>query len=192
MSTVRKPKGHAKSARLKRDPFFYGWRDIYRKDRNGREIYLQIPLTEEDVLHPREGDHIVDSNLHWEDVRYLYEVFKTQLAAVTSALVLADVGVYWGVRSPHHHSPDVTVIFGVRPGAHWPSFHVKKEGVRPEMIIEVTSPSTRNVDLRKKRTQYFQVGVPYYFIADEQYRQGERILRLIGYCRGQKWQSLCH
>ena len=56
-----------------------------------------------------------------------------------------------------HHSPDLSVIFGVKERKDWITFDVKTEGVRPRLIIEVTSPATRSNDLVKKVQQYAKV-----------------------------------
>jgi hypothetical protein len=59
---------------------------------------------------------------------------------------------------------------------------VAKEGVRPVLIIEVTSPKTRSTDLEKKVRQYARAGVPYYVIADAVDGEGKRRrLRLLAY-----------
>jgi hypothetical protein len=49
------------------------------------------------------------------------------------------------------------------------------------LIIEVTSPKTRVLDLKSKVKQYAQARVPHYVIADAQEGNGRRRLRLICY-----------
>jgi hypothetical protein len=184
MSTVRKPR-RPRDPRQD-DPFFYGWRDVYRVGPKGRKEHVQVPLTRDDVLHPQEGDHIVQNDVHWDDVFYLHGVMKAQLAADATALVLSDVGIFWDVPGLDHHCPDVAVIFGIRHRHRYDTFQVAEEGVRPALLIEVTSPATRQTDLRDKRRDYYRAGVPYYVIADEQLRRDQRTLRLLGYRRGRR------
>src|SRR5258708_3626900 len=43
------------------DPFRFGWRYLRKKRADGREVSVQVPLTLDDVLHPREGDHIPEN-----------------------------------------------------------------------------------------------------------------------------------
>jgi Uma2 family endonuclease len=172
------------------DRFRYGWRDVWRKGADGKKRLVQVPLTREDVLHPQYGDVIVESNAHGRDLRYLSDVCETRLADDPTALVLSDVKVIWDVPGVRHHSPDVSVILGVdlRGRSYWRSFSVRREGVRPALIIEVTSHNTRGTDLRDKRRQYFQVGVPLYAILDDLPGPDEspRQLRLLAYRRGRR------
>jgi Uma2 family endonuclease len=167
------------------DPFFYGWRDRIEYV-NGKRVLVQVPLTREDVLHPQEGDHIVNNNPHAKDVRYLAGSFEARLTHDPTAIVLSDVGVYWPDPVLDHHSPDVTVIVGVRPGLEPSSYRVAEEGVIPQLLVEVTSLSTRDVDLTTKRREYYQAGVPFYVIVDQLpgRRGAPRRLQLIGYRRG--------
>ena len=187
MSTVHKPR-HS-TATPKADRFFYGWRDVWQKGGNGRRRLVQVPLTEEDVQHPREGDHIVNNDLHAVDCAYLCAVFKSILASIAGVLVFSDVGIYWDDRSLRHHSPDVAVIFGARRRRQWRSFDVAEEGVRPRLLIEVTSLSTRHTDLVTKRRKYYRAGVEYYVIVDELPERrvdDPRQLRILGYRRGRR------
>lgn len=48
------------------DPFRYGWRYVQREE-NGTLLIEQVPLTLEDVLHPREGDQVTHSAIRTSD-----------------------------------------------------------------------------------------------------------------------------
>jgi colicin import membrane protein len=170
------------------DPFRYGWRDVHRTGPDGKREWVQLPLTREDVLHPEFGDVIVENDAHALDCTYLLEVCRARLADDPTALVLSDCKVQWDIPALRHHSPDLAVIFGVQPRPVWYSFNVKTEGVRPALLVEVTSPNTRSIDLRKKRIQYYQAGVPFYAILDQLPgpKGGVRRLRLLAYRRGQR------
>jgi hypothetical protein len=100
--------------------------------------------------------------------------------------VFSDLLIYWDIPALRHHCPDVSVILGVRNPRRddWPSFHVTAEGVRPALLIEITSPSTRSIDFREKRPQYFRAGVPMYVILDAREDEDRRELEIIGYRRG--------
>jgi hypothetical protein len=171
-----------------RDRFRYGWRDVRRIGPDGKTHWVQIPLTREDVLHPRFGDVTPKDSAHAGDRFYLYQVCKARLAGDPTALVLSDTQVVWDVAALRHHSPDLTVFFGVRPRPVWYSFSVREEGVRPALIVEVTSPNTRGIDLQTKRRQYFRAGVPLYAILDQLpgRRDAPRRLRLLAYRRGRR------
>src|SRR4051812_27662294 len=61
------------------DPFRFGWRFVKRQRPDGSEELVQVPLTLEDVLHPEEGDHIPEDDLHSVERRYLAEIFQDRL-----------------------------------------------------------------------------------------------------------------
>jgi colicin import membrane protein len=182
MSTVPKRRG---SPVAEPEHYRYGWRDVPRTDKRGRVIdAVRVPLTREDVLHPQEGDHIVESDAHDSDRAYLKNVFRAQLADDSHALVFADCGIYWDDPALRHNSPDVSVILNVRDADRlWPSFHVAREGVRPVLLIEITSPSTRSIDFHDKRRIYFRAQVPMYVIVDVQADDRHRHFEIIGYRR---------
>jgi Uma2 family endonuclease len=184
MSTVpRKPVPPRPSA--EDDPFFYGFRPRVEIV-NGKRKLVNVPLTREDVLHPQEGDHIAQNDCHGEDVRYLTGIFKARLAGEASAVVLSDVNVYWPDPVLDHHCPDVAVLLGAPHRIRRFSYSVADDGVIPELLVEVTSPSTRDGDLTTKRRQYYQAGVPFYVIVNELPAPADqpRRLQLIGYRRG--------
>jgi Uma2 family endonuclease len=55
------------------------------------------------------------------------------------------------------------------------------------MLLEITSQSTRTVDLNRKRREYYRAHVPLYVIVDElpnREEDGPRDLCIIGYRRG--------
>jgi Uma2 family endonuclease len=166
------------------DPFRYGWRDVRRILPDGRVALDQVPLNLEDVLHPEPGDVIVENSAH-EGIRtYLSIVLRARLAHEAGALVLSDCRVAWDVPGLRAHSPDVSVLFGVRRVREkWSTFDVAEEGVRPTLIVEITSPDpdTRTNDLGAKLDHYHRAGVPFYVIIDEDESSGTRALRLLGY-----------
>lgn len=61
-------------------------------------------------------------------------------------------------------------------------FDVAKEGARPALVIEVTSPTTRINDVVKRVDYYRRAMVPLYVIADVLKEDGnERLIELIGH-----------
>jgi colicin import membrane protein len=168
-------------AKFTKASFAYGYREVREKLPNGRYRWVRMPLTLMDVLHPQFGDVHVLSDPHAEDCTYLRTVLKDRHAGNPSAVVLSDCGIFWDVPRLKHHSPDLSVIFGVKRQKEWITFHVKIERVRPSLIIEVTSPKTRVVDIKTKVKQYARAKVPYYVIADASFREKRRVLTLIAY-----------
>ncbi len=163
------------------DPYRYGWRYVSRTLPDGNEIRERVPLTLEDILHPQEGDFRVHNQDHERFCIYLYYVFEASIANDPAAVVLHDVRVAWANPNIDPHGPDIAVIFGVREQQNWSTFDEKKEGTKPSLIVEVTSPQTRSTDLVDKFGEYGQAGVPYYVIIDSQIGQGVNTRRLLGY-----------
>ncbi len=163
------------------DPFRYGWRYLQHTLPDGTTQIEQVPLTLEDLLHPEEGDQVTHSDAHQRRCAYLYNVFRARVKSDPAAVVLHDVRVKWDVPELKPHGPDIMVIFGVRERKNWSTFDVAQEGVRPALIVEVTSPETRSIDRSDKLEEYDLAGVPLYVIVDSFSRRGEETVRLLGY-----------
>jgi Uma2 family endonuclease len=163
------------------DPYPFGWRDVRHTLPDGQKVWKREPLTLYDILHPQIGDFRMQSDSHERFCNYLYNVFTAQVANDPTAVVLHDTRVAWDVPGLEPHGPDIAVIFNVREHKDWKTFDVKKEGTRPSVIVEITSPKTRSVDLVDKVDEYEQAGVPYYLLVDAVTRQGEPVRRLRGY-----------
>jgi len=163
------------------DPYRYGWRDVPRTLPNGEKIFERVPLTLNDILHPQVGDFRVHTQDHERFCSYLYNVFTARVSDDPGALVLHDVRVAWAKRDLGAHGPDIAVIFGVREKRDRSTFDEKKEGTKPSLIVEVTSPETRSVDLVDKVDHYERAGVRTYVIIDNYRRTGPITRRLLGY-----------
>lgn len=159
----------------------YGYRYAHEIGPDGKRRLIMVPLTRDDVIHPQLGDYQLHNDPHQVFCHYLYAVFKAQLHTDPSATVFQDTGIFWDDPKLRHNSPDVTVILGVKKQRRWTSFYVAEEGVRPEIVLEVTSPETWSIDLRDKPHIYEQARVPYYVIVLTDRKTGTRPERLIGY-----------
>lgn len=165
------------------DPYRYGWRYVRRTLPDGRTVFDQVPLTLEDVLHPQEEDVIVHSDQH-ENIRvYLREALKARLAADPRVRVFSDLRFAWDVPGLKPLDPDVAIVFGVRKRCNWSTFDVAKEVVRPALVIEVTSPETRKLDIENKVLEYARAGVSLYVIVDVSAERKTERLELRGYQR---------
>lgn len=150
---------------------------------DGRHELLERPLTPEDFLNPRPEDTMAQGELH--------STMRSELAGMLrrhfqpAALVLEDVIHKLGPGLPAP-APDVSVILGARPGKR-SSFSVPREKVRPDLIVEIVSPSSRrirDVDEVDKVKAYAQAGIPEYLLIDlPRLGNGER-LGLKGYRLG--------
>lgn len=163
------------------EAFPYGWRHVQRELPDGRIEIDQVPLTLEDVLYPEEGDQVTHNDAHQRRCVYLYNVLCARVAADPTAVVLHDVLVKWDVPGLRGLGPDIAVIFGVRERKNWSTFSTAREGTAPALIIEVTSPETRILDLNHKVDAYEAARVPCYVIVESGTRRNRFKLSLVGY-----------
>jgi Uma2 family endonuclease len=163
------------------DPFRYGWRHVRHEQPDGTETWERVSLTLEDVLHPQEEDFVPQSVPHQRRRAYLQNAIAARLAHDPTAVVVADLLIAWDIPGLKGHAPDIAVILGVREHKPWSTFYVAEEGVRPILIIELTSPSTALLDRAIKLDEYEEAGVETYILIDTAHSRGRSTLRLIGY-----------
>ncbi|WP_287158307.1 Uma2 family endonuclease, partial [Chloroflexus sp.] len=118
---------------------------------------------------------------HETDQRYLTDVLQARLERTGEAIVMSDIRIAWDVPGLRPHSPDVMVIPGITKRDNWSTFDVAQEGQRPALIIEITSPETRENDLVRKVEHYARAGVAQYVIVDYLEREEPLRLRLLDY-----------
>jgi colicin import membrane protein len=184
MSTVSKnPASRSRRSPAKSDPYRYGWRFVRVRRPDGTVDYDQVPLTLDDLLHPKIGDFIVQKQFHHDDVAYLKVVSKARLNADPTAVVLGDGRVNYNIPGVRPLGPDVAIFFGVERGQNynWATLNVAAEKARPALVVEVTSRSTRKNDLGIKVDYYQRAGVPLYVIADIKDGATKRSVKLLGY-----------
>lgn len=161
--------------------FRYGWRYVERAGPNGTVELDQVPLTLEDVLHPREGDVIPEIPRHEQERGYLTWGLRAQRPNDASVAILSDCLIHWGVEGLRDTSPDVSVFVDVKhqPDLNKGTFHLVPSGGRPVLVIELVSVDTRKNDVIFKVEEYHRAGVPLYVIVDQQREGGPR--EVIGY-----------
>jgi Uma2 family endonuclease len=163
------------------DPFQYGWRYVKREVAGGEIVFDEVPLTLEDVLYPEEGDRIMHNVRHNQITRYLTDALAAHFVGNPDVAVHGDVRVSWKDPGMRANGPDVIVAFGVHERRNWSTFPIGRAADRPVLVIEVTSPETRNLDLFRKVEIYAQAQVEYYLIVDVRQRKDSETIRLIGY-----------
>lgn len=137
------------------DPYYYGWRLVRHPTPDDPDNFDQVPLTLEDVLHPEIGDFVVNTAMHFTDRSYLTQVLRARLETTGQAIVFSSMRVVWDVPGLRPHSPDVMVIPGIaKRYEDLSAFDVAKEGHRPALIIEITSPHTHEIELVRKVEHY--------------------------------------
>jgi Uma2 family endonuclease len=157
---------------LENDPFRFGWG--FRKVRlpDGSFEVREVPLTAEDLLDPQVGDCLVQNGLHIDMVHTLFEMVKGRYESRLDVLVTSDMKMRWGIRGLSEPAPDLAVIPGILDlGRYRRSFHVRKEGTRPCLVVEVVSddPEARHKDLVEKVPIYERAWVPEYLIVHPSY-----------------------
>jgi colicin import membrane protein len=80
------------------DPWYYGWRYVEQTGLDGQVNMVQVPLTEEDVLHPQEDDFIAQNDDHTQDCQYLKTILDAHLADRPGVHVFYDHRMDWGVE----------------------------------------------------------------------------------------------
>jgi Uma2 family endonuclease len=142
---------------------------------------LALPLTPEIFLEPQLEDQIPQGECH--------SVVRTQLAVLLrrhfgpDSLVLVDVQHDFGVPGLPRTGPDISVVLRARPGNRT-RFSVRREGVRPELIIEILCPFSaqiRRVDEVDKVEIYEKAAIPEYLIVDLPRRANRHRFTLTGY-----------
>jgi colicin import membrane protein len=170
------------AARPEADLFSIGWRDERQRDDDGNWHWVQVPLTAEDFLHPQEGDHFMINLPHGRDLRYLEDAMQVFANGRGDVLVCCDNRVEWEHGGLRPMGPDVAVFTGVTDPdtVSDGTFDVAAQHARPVLVIEITSPATRNIDLNDKVFRYHAARVPFYAIVDEQ-QESPREIGLLGY-----------
>ena len=158
--------------RLLEDPFFYGHRWVEVETADGVD-WEQVPLTEDDLLDPQEGDKVSEHTLHHQVVRWIEVMLEVLYAnrGLVDVLVGGNLKILWrqqpGKKRLRRPAPDVCIIPQVKdPHAYRKSFDEAKEGTRPIFVLEVTSEATDNTDKNRKPRVYERAGVEEYFLLD--------------------------
>lgn len=150
------------------DLYRFGWRYVRNMGPDGREVVKQVPLTLEDLLHPQLGDVQLQKPIHEEIMGDLGRVFKSRLGRLRGGEVLVDCLTDWGVPGIGNTCGDVTVFEDVQIpfDPNQGLFRVEEQGGHCALVVEVSSPDTRENDVEHKVRIYERVGIPLYVIVD--------------------------
>ena len=125
-----------------------------------------IPLRREVEYPGSDGRPIAETEIHLNELFDLLAALKCRYRGVTDVYVGGNLFLYYRQGDPRSVvAPDVFFVRGVPSGLR-KTFKLWEEGVPPCFIIEVTSGSTRDEDVRKKKVLYEQLGVEEYFLHD--------------------------
>ncbi|MEM7538584.1 MAG: Uma2 family endonuclease [Chloroflexota bacterium] len=157
------------------DPFRYGWRYVEDTTIDGTidgTIKLKrIPLTQYDLLHPQEDDYRVQNLEHKRYCNYVGMVMETHITQMPlpDHYLLDDARIDFGLPDVEPIGPDIVLmrfVYDRYSEPHKGTVYVGRDGDRPELVIEITSPSTRQQDFNEKPWYMQQAQIPYYFVVD--------------------------
>lgn len=166
---------------LVHDPFYYGWRTVTEVASDGTQIIKQIPLRQTDFLDPQFGDQMGQADLHFQEVKSIYDPYENRYLDDPTTAVMSDVKMLWRIQGLREPAPDIVVIPNMRTkGQHQRSFDVAAEETRLCLIIEIVSPKYDGDDTVKVDI-YEQAGIQEYIIYDPVFEDENEQAELIGY-----------
>jgi colicin import membrane protein len=149
-------------------PFHIGYRPVIGVDADGTPTYTEVPLTEEDFLHPQEGDRFMLVDAHQLALVYLVHALRLGCRHLPAVRVFTDHRIEWQVPGVLPHGPDAVLFdrFTAAWDSHEGTLRVRDTGADVLAVFEVTSESTRHIDFGQKFAEFARAGVPYYLIVD--------------------------
>ncbi len=113
-----------------------------------------------------DGKPMTETDIHREQMTDLLTALKAYFRDDPQAYVAGNLMMYYTEGEPKDCiSPDVFVVRGI-PKRNRRVYKIWQEGRSPDVVIELTSRSTRDEDLGSKRWIYAELGVREYFIFD--------------------------
>lgn len=121
-----------------------------------------------DVQYPeRDGKPMGETETHIREIMRLIQTLDGAFAGRPDVYVGGDLLVYYQDGNPRSAVvPAVFVAVGAPKLPQRRIYKLWEEAVPPTFVIEVTSPSTRHVDLGRKRELYAQLGLREYVLYD--------------------------
>lgn len=126
-----------------------------------------LPLKQEIYYPESDGEPMAETEWHLEETIYLIEALKERFQDAPDVYVCGDMFLYFEEGRPRSVvSPDVFVVRGVGKRKRR-TYKLWEEGGRvPCLVVEVSSDSTQNEDLTKKKELYQRLGVEEYLLYD--------------------------
>jgi Uma2 family endonuclease len=113
-----------------------------------------------------DGKPMGETGIHVNQILALYGALRLFFRFRVDVYAGANMFIYYEPTDPRQNfCPDVFAAFGVASGERrtWKAW---EEGKIPDVMIEITSKSTRREDTREKRALYEDLGVREYFLFD--------------------------
>lgn len=121
---------------------------------------LEIEYPESD------GQPMAETDIHRDEMTDAILTLKERYREASDVYVAGNLLVYYEEGNPEKSvAPDVFVVFGV-PNHRRRIYKIWEEGKAPDVVIELTSASTRRQDREEKRLLYESLGVSEFFLFD--------------------------
>ena len=120
-----------------------------------------------EVFYPEsDGQPMAETDVHRDLMIDLIAMLREYFRNDPHVYISGNLFLYYEEGNPRRVvAPDVFVVKGV-PGGRRRIYKLWEEGQPPDVVFEVTSPSTRSEDLRTKHELYERLGVTEYFLFD--------------------------
>jgi Uma2 family endonuclease len=127
-----------------------------------------IPLQrDDDVYYPEsDGQPMAETDLHLDEMVDLIHALRRRYRDVPDVYVTGNLFFYYVKGDPRSVvAPDVFLVYGVAKRKRR-TYKLWEEGRVPSLVIELTSDSTKDEDLSKKKLCYESLRVEEYFLHD--------------------------
>lgn len=119
-----------------------------------------------DAYPTSDGEPMAETDVHREQIIQLITSLEDFFRSRPDVYVTGNLLVFYQEGDGRKHvSPDVMVALGI-PTRRRDHYKIWEEGKAPDVVIEVTSSSTRNDDMGSKKGLYALHGVREYFVFD--------------------------
>ncbi|MGC8784083.1 MAG: Uma2 family endonuclease [Armatimonadota bacterium] len=148
---------------------------------------MAIVQTKPEVHYPvSDGKPMAESPEHLQVMLALIATLQAYFANRQDVYVAGNQFLYWIEGNPRQRvAPDVYVAFGV-PKRPWrATWKVWEVGKAPDVIIELSSPSTAAEDLGRKYQLYQRLGVGEYLLIDVKHEYLKEPLNLYRLVNGE-------
>jgi Uma2 family endonuclease len=126
-----------------------------------------VKLPHQKIEYPEsDGKPVAKTDAHINALIYLREALKDYFRDEPQVYVAGNMLLYYEEGDPSASvAPDVFVVKGI-PKKERRIYKLWEEGRAPNVVIEISSRSTRLEDLGNKRVLYAMLGVQEYFLFD--------------------------
>jgi Uma2 family endonuclease len=125
-----------------------------------------IPPQHDVVYYPESDGQPMDSDLHLDEMADLIRALRRRYRDVPDVYVTGNLFFYYVKGDPRAVvAPDVFLVYGVAKRKR-KIYKLWEEGRVPSLVIELTSDSTKDEDLSKKKVRYESLGIEEYFLHD--------------------------